>query len=165
MIILDVGDADTSGGEEIKVSFPLYSVTDQAGKKHTPCMVFARPTTASIRAAESAAIQALPSRNEDEKDDAFEKRAIAELEKLGFANLLAKSGLRAAISGASQELAITHLAIVHLIRWEGFGNAAGEPIEPDPGAIAQAMKDEYTAKRVEKRLYRRHHQVAEEGNG
>lgn len=131
----------------------------------TPSWSLVPPSVASERAAWSLARRAVPGRDEGEGESAYLKRLRDHLAAHGAILPEGRLDLTARVEGAIQAVALSAHAEALIIDWEGFGDAEGEPIEPDAVSIRAAMRLPYIANRFEIWLNRKLARVSQEGNG
>jgi hypothetical protein len=131
----------------------------------TPSWRLALPSVASERAAWSMARRAVPGRDEGESESAYIERLRDHLAAHGAILPEGRLDLTARAEGAIQAVALSAHAEALILDWEGFGDAEGEPIEPDAVSIRAAMRIPYIASRFETWLSRKLAGAVQEGNG
>lgn len=131
----------------------------------TPGWRLALPSVASERAAWSLARRAVPGQDEGESESAYIERLSESLAAYGAILPEGRLDITARVEGALQAVALSAHAEALMLDWEGFGDAEGEPIEPDAVSIRAAMRMPYIANRFENWLRRKLAGISQEGNG
>jgi hypothetical protein len=151
-------------GQSETLTFPALA-EGEGESRVIPSWRLALPSVASERAAWSLARRAVPGRDEGESESAYIDRLREHLTAHGAILPEGRLDITARVEGAMQAVALSAHAKALIIDWEGFGDAEGDPIEPDAVSICAAMRLPYIANRFENWLMRKLAGISQEGNG
>ncbi|WP_417491875.1 hypothetical protein [Maricaulis sp.] len=159
--------SETAAAETIDIDLPAMAeetMVDGKRARVVPVITIDKPSAVAWRAAMRSAQDIVPGRDEGEAEADYIARVEAELAKLDLQCLVARVGETAGIGAVLEGLAYTRLAVALVRSWTGFGDADGQPVEPNALYVTLAMKDDYIARRFEEAVRRPIYAVTSEGN-